>query len=360
MHLVPRFLSNRRHIDYHLECLHRIAMQPMDAVAFPPRIDARGVSVFWLAFGSAIGILLVNAAWAMAGQPGSRFPVVGLLCSLLVIGVFMERHLRARRFLERPYVLFLRRFSTFADRTLMGEVLRRCPAGKPVVFLVPTRSRPGDWGILHVSFAGLKLWRPLGSLPVIIGATDDNWRPVIRELIECAETIVVDASLPGASVLDEIEMIVDGGQSDKTLVLTTGTTEWTSDQRLQLLVGGDAEIVTYSKSWIRAIPRILFGIVAAFFPAFMIVVSILAFSFLLLVGPLAASGLIAEASVTAFLGESERWLGFVENAVVIAYFWICVVFFLRPSVDKSTARRLSDRLHQTKVREAPNGHRFLR
>ena len=83
-------------------------------------------------------------------------------------GPLLLRHRKPRRLLDRPFVLFLRRFSTFADRAVIAMVLRQAPSGMPVVFLTPTRSQPGDWDPFVVGFAGMKLWHPFRSVPIVL------------------------------------------------------------------------------------------------------------------------------------------------------------------------------------------------
>jgi hypothetical protein len=56
-----------------------------------------------------------------------------------------QRHWKPHKPLKRPFVLFLRRFSTYADRSVSNALLKVSPAGKPVAFLTATQSRAKDW-----------------------------------------------------------------------------------------------------------------------------------------------------------------------------------------------------------------------
>ena len=90
------------------------------------------------------------------------------LCTILwatgAVGPQLLRHRSPEAFLEHPFVLFLRRFSTFSrSNHYRPRYLRQAKAGVPVVFLTPTHSRPRDWDPFVVGFAGLKLLHPLRS-----------------------------------------------------------------------------------------------------------------------------------------------------------------------------------------------------
>jgi hypothetical protein len=70
-----------------------------------------------------------------------------VLWAIAATGLLIRHHYKRRAFLERPFVLFLRRFSTFSDRAVVAVILRQAAYNVPVVFLTPTLSRPGDWDL---------------------------------------------------------------------------------------------------------------------------------------------------------------------------------------------------------------------
>jgi hypothetical protein len=106
------------------------------------------------------------------------------------IGPLIVHHRKPRAFLKRPFVLFLRRFSTFSDRAVVALVLKQTASSVPVVFLTPTLSRPGDWDPFLVGFAGAKLSHPWQSAPIVLRARDEDWRRAADELIRRAQTIL--------------------------------------------------------------------------------------------------------------------------------------------------------------------------
>ena len=190
--------------------------------------------------------------------------VVALLFVILwiigAVGPLILRHVRPRAFLHRPFVLFLRRFSTFSDRTLVSLILKEAKDGVPVVFLTPARSRPKDWNPFLVGFAGLKLRHPLRSVPIVLRARDDSWQRVADELIIRAQMILIDASGGGAALQAEAEMVEKGERwSDTVHLRYTPCTP--GNDRGSIGAFENARCIEYSKSWMRALPRMAVSLV---------------------------------------------------------------------------------------------------
>jgi hypothetical protein len=182
------------------------------------------------------------------------------------VGPLILRHGRPRAFLDRPFVLFLRRFSTFSDRTLVALILRQAKPGVPVVFLTPTQSRPRDWDPFLVGFAGLKVLHPLRSVPMVLRAQDDDWQRAADELISRAQTILVDTSTASASLRVEAEMIDKAGRWLDTVHLRSTA----RSAREFLGAFGNARCIDYFKSWTGALPRLAISLAIAILTAFVI------------------------------------------------------------------------------------------
>jgi hypothetical protein len=190
------------------------------------------------------------------------------------IGPLILRHGRPRAFLDRAFVLFLRRFSTFSDRTVEALILRQAKAGVPVVFLTPTRSKPKDWDPFLVGFAGLKLLHPLRSVPMVFRAQDDDWQRSADELIGRAQTILVDISEGSAALRIEAEMIEKAGRwSDTVCLRGTAPTAGSGQDRLGAF--GNARCIDYSKSWRGALPKLAISLLIVLLAAFVIAVFII-------------------------------------------------------------------------------------
>ena len=211
---------------------------------------------------------VVLLALALAGSAFCTIP-----WAIGAVGPLLLRHRTSGAFLERPFVLFLRRFSTFSDRTITALVLRQARAGIPVVFLTPTHSRPRDWDPFIVGFAGLKLLHPLRSVPMIIRARDDDWQRAAEELIGRAQTIVVDISEGSAALQTETEMIERGRRWPRTVCLRHALPAARSGQDCSSAVS-NARCINYSKSWTRAIPKLAISLPIALLAAYLVVHSI--------------------------------------------------------------------------------------
>lgn len=323
--------------------------------ALPLRGDGqirRGVIVFavlasltwfaaWLAMAS-VG----SAEWASLGgeqlwaaSPELQVRFAGYLAVVAWwLGAFLPflaRHLAPRRALEHPFVLFLRRFSTFSDRSAVSAVLKCTPAGKPVAFLTPTASSIQDWNPFRIGFAGLKLWRPLRSMPIDLRAGDRGWQPVAESLIAGADAVVLDASQGSEAIEAEIEMIRNGGFEEKTVVIAQEARGARGDDLLAP-VGGSSDVVLYRKSWLRAMPRLLLGLFATFFAAMPLAVILI---------PVLAPG-VTQLEPTQEIDAFGQQIGQKRVVLPLAALglWIYFVLFVRAALDRDSIRRLARRL----------------
>jgi hypothetical protein len=260
------------------------------------------------------------------------------------------RHLYPRYFLEKPFVLFLRRFSHFSDRTVQHALLQCAPAGKPVVFLTPTRSRAGDWDPFRVGFSGLKLWRPIHSMPVILRSTDEDWKQAAQELINHAQSIILDVSEGSGSVRSEIDMITAAGRwQDVVLLAKEDKADTNEAEQIAQFTAQGATLIVYKKDWIRALPRLFFGLFATWvviIPLFYLLPQVVRLTVSLFVtdshdlfaSPPDVFGMFGMVSGGGF----RAWYGFVVHHVL--YWLIYVSFFVRPALNGGATTALSKRL----------------
>jgi hypothetical protein len=191
---------------------------------------------------------------------------VAMLWTTGAVGLLIRRHRKPRAFLGRPFVLFLRRFSSFSDRTIVSLILRQASSRVPVVFFTPRRSRPRDWDPFLVGFSGLKLLHPWRSAPIVICVPDADWTGAAHELVCQARTILLDVSETTDSLRTESEMIERAGRWPDSVCLRlkafaapTGSVPTGSF--------GDVRTIEYTKSWMRALPRMLMGFLVVLFAA---------------------------------------------------------------------------------------------
>ncbi len=162
--------------------------------AFPLRVNCthrNGViimgilsSVIWIGIWSLILIFLEKVPflprqdqetfWFISESFPVRFGgfLATIIWSLGAFAPFLGRHLVPRNVLRQPFILYLRRFSSFADRAVVSSLLKCCPPGKPIAFLTPTISSTKDWNPFRIGLAGMKLWHPIRSMPIDLRATD--------------------------------------------------------------------------------------------------------------------------------------------------------------------------------------------
>lgn len=272
----------------------------------------------------------INHAMATPLFGLSSFIGFGAFGVSVLLPLFL-RHLRPRVFLDRPFVLFLRRFSTFADRAVIDAVLRAAPSGTPVVFLTPTRSRPADWNPFIVALSGFKLYRPMRSMPIILRAADSEWEEAAHELIDRAARIVLDVSDRSRAIETEIDMIASRRRQLSTLLL---------DERRQPDCHGTRETmgwlgtrITYEQSWRRALPRLGFGVLA---------------TAIMLAGALGAIVFPEEPMDLPFEEQLQAiaayWTGWRAVPLLAVAAWIYYVFFVRAAVDRGAHRTLATAL----------------
>jgi hypothetical protein len=228
-----------------------------------------------------------------------------------VCGLLLHRFRRPRGFLERPFILVLRRFSTFSDRGLVALILRRARRGVPVVFLTPTRSRPGDWDVNLVGFAGLKFFRPWRSAPILIRAADDGWEIAANELIRRARVILLDVSETSGALTVEQGMISKANRQSDTICL-----RYAGPAARPIAILAGARVIEYSKSWAAAVPRMAVGLT------------------IVLAGALFVVGVFVEYS-------NSRTTGWALSALPLALGSLYAYSaYMRPEVDRQTGSAL--------------------
>ena len=128
-------------------------------------------------------------------------------------------HAHPTYFLGGKFLLYLRRFSSFADRTVVSEVLRAAPEGVPVVFIASPRGQARNWDPFVWAFSGLRLRHPLVSLPVQLRTSDEAWEQAIGRLISEASAVVLDLTESSASLEKERRLVTQGGHPERAIWL---------------------------------------------------------------------------------------------------------------------------------------------
>ena len=193
------------------------------------------------------------------------FAVFSLIWCAASAFTVLRRHLKPLSFLDRPFVLFLRRFSKFPDRAVLNLVLRQTPSSKPIAFLIPTRSRAEDWSPLLVGFAGMKLLHPFRSVPIIVKSGDAEWTQAVKVLIDRAQIIILDISETSDAIETEYEIISEAACWQKMVFLKNDSAKMSYEFE-QNIRPSDSRIIYYRESWIRGIPRMFLGFFVMLLP----------------------------------------------------------------------------------------------
>jgi len=106
-----------------------------------------------------------------------------------------------------PLVLFLRPFSSSADRSLLSGILNRPSVCVQVVFLVPQWESHRNWDPFSLGMAGFHFIRLFRSCPVPVVCSDCEWGDAVRHLISRSRLVVIDVTTTTPSLEAEISLL---------------------------------------------------------------------------------------------------------------------------------------------------------
>jgi len=269
------------------------------------------------------GLIFPFAAWLWEGAWQTRMEA-GLFPWLAWV-LYLRRSMDLDRVLRRPFVLFFRRFDSFADLSILPSLLRLTPSGVPVVMLVSgTENEIGYWDPVKLMTYGLRATVPLGGRPVFLRGGGD-WEGVMESLVDRSTVIVLDQTEKSDAMTREFEAVRQGS---RPLILLTEASDASGGEPIRRDVGNDIEIA-YRRGTLT-LPAIL-------------VVLILAMT-------------IYGAELPRQLGEKaadgDLWGGLFGAAIMLGF--VAVVsggLFLRRSLVRQVRRELADAL---RVRLAPS------
>jgi len=220
----------------------------------PPR--ARGVRfgclailvlLLWFHFG--LGLLdsvQHPTPFDRPGLPASWF--VWACIAAMLIRVSLQ-HSSVLGYGQGRDILFLRRFGGFADRAVIGFLLRRLAPGLRLVMLRPPKSGLGDWDPVTIAISGLKFRSSQTSMPVYLRSRDRDWQTDVRALIARSRAIIVDVSELTAAVRIELELLERENATHKVLRIADSSARGS-------LATASAPVVFYDKSLLAGLPRL--------------------------------------------------------------------------------------------------------
>lgn len=156
-------------------------------------------------------------------RPFARFTGLVVMWAQLIVAARV--YFRTYIDIERPYILFLRRFRSFSDRAMYRALLTSAPSGVPIVALVPTKGGPRDFDPVVIGFTGFRWRHPFSSMPLAFSSPNDDWVRQVSELLAGAQWVVVDGSADSASMSIEYELLRRLRAPSKVLVILDSRTK---------------------------------------------------------------------------------------------------------------------------------------
>lgn len=227
-----------------------------------------------------------------------------------------EHHL-----LSSKYILFLRRYNSDMEKSVLAALLRVAPPGVAVVLMIANEADTATWDPILVGFTGSLRRRPLRSGPMYFSAPLNDWKESVGTLMVHASCLVMDISEKSASLSFEEEKIHQAGLIDKTVFLQNAGS---------VLSANDTNRVMYKASWLSAIPNMLFGLVIAIFLPFFVI------------APFGDP-------IDRLIKDNNFLFSIAVAGVVILYIASLIFYryaFLRPRLTRDSTRRLREALHQ--------------
>jgi uncharacterized RDD family membrane protein YckC len=196
-------------------------------------------------------------------------PLLLIMNTAVVIWIILWQA-RSVHALDKPYILFLRRFSSFSDRFLLNALLASHPKNCRMAFLTPVDESLLNLSPWVVAFSGASFRHPIFGSPLSLRARSIEWEDRIEDLIRAAACVVIDPSFPSPGIDREVEIVLATKSPENVL--------WLMDENAasqQLPSGVDPlQVVRYRQSWLTAAPRIILQLLALTFAGLFIAISL--------------------------------------------------------------------------------------
>jgi hypothetical protein len=192
-------------------------------------------------------------------------PPVAFFASPLVLYIAWYR--KAARLTDQPFVLFLRKFSSRSDYSILSGVLTSCPGLAALAVLHPKPQvgvgEDGSWDPLAIGFEGLKLRHPLRSMPLYFAADNKEWENAVSTLMRSASCMIIDVSDATRAVERESTLISSLGLWQRTVMLQERKSQSPTGKSPVAFIGIVSNALEYDLRWAQAIPRAILGMTMA-------------------------------------------------------------------------------------------------
>jgi len=213
---------------------------------------------------------------------------------------------------DKPFVLFLRRFNGFSDRSLLASIYSGLPYKMSIAFLISSKIKSLTWDPFLVLFHGNKFGN-LRNLPHYIISQNDSWEKNVKKMAINSKFIFIDISEFSESILIELKLLKENNLLKKTIFLSTykqaETNLMLKENSVDFVDLNNVNFIYIEKSWIRALPKIFFGLL------FMILNYISIYKKLLLF-------------------PDSIFLSFMNGVSILFCLIIFILFFMKPTISK--------------------------
>jgi MFS family permease len=161
----------------------------------------------------------------------------------------------------------------------------------------------------------------------------------------------MDLSEGSGAIQTEIDMIERAARWPDTIILVTAAkSEDEEPELIERLAEKGATIIKYTKSWWKAIPRLLLGLLAAglFSTPLFLMPFLIALLVSGLIGSLSGSGAgIAAMNFTPWGPALQPALQYILVLFALGWIWLFYVFFVHPAFSKKAKKALKNRLRDS-------------
>jgi hypothetical protein len=265
-----------------------------------------------------LAVLLVSNRPDLFSMMITLAAVPVLVASVVVLMV----HLNPRYYMLNRFVLYLRRFSTISDRATLAQVLRAAPRSLPLLFIASPGIRPRNWDSFMWAFAGLRLWRPVRSLPIQVRSRDADWESYIEEMVQHASAVIMDLSNFSESLETEVRFLVQHVRPDHIIWLREANDKNPIDWK-GLGLKEPLGIIRYQYSYTAALSGLIWKL--ALVGVNMIFI-------------LTLLGVDAENPEGVLWTDVKMELAVAANLLIVLF----VVFYTRPALTKTSVRAIRE------------------
>ena len=206
---------------------------------FAPPAKASRALTYVAAFATCTlcALLFPFSAWVWGGVWEKRM-AAGLFTWVAWL-LYFWRCVGSGRALRRHYVLFFRRFDSFADLSILPSLLRLTPRGVPVVMLVSgDENEIGYWDPFKLMTYGVHANISWGGRPLFLRG-GQHWERVMESLVDRSAVVVLDQTETSDAMNKEIDAVTQAGRPLILLVEADKPPDRESDKRTG---GGNIEI----------------------------------------------------------------------------------------------------------------------